>query len=151
MTWEELELPVLRWVLSVGDGGTGELGHGSGEPFAGLPELTQAQVEDALTRLEEFGLVVALTARVETSDYIEWPRLRVSADGLRVLGEWPPHDSATLQQALVAVLTQFADELPEDDARSVRRTAGGIARFAHGVVADAAQGELKRLGKEAAE
>lgn len=143
-----MELPVLRWVLAEGDGATGELGHGSGEPFAGLPDVTQAEVED-VTRLEEHALVVALNARVETSDYIEWPRLRVSADGLRVLGEWPPHDSATLQQALVAALTHFADEVSEEEARPVRRMAGGIARFAHGVVADATQGELRRLGSEA--
>jgi hypothetical protein len=148
MTWEELELPVLCWVLGDGLGGTGELGHGSTEPFAELPELTHAQVEEALTRLEQHGLVVALTKRVETSDYTEWPRLRVSADGLRVLGEWPPDDSATLQQALVAVLLQFADELPDDEAGPVRRTAGGIARFAHDVIAGAAQNELQRLGED---
>jgi hypothetical protein len=151
MTWDELELPVLRWVLTDGSGGTRELRLSTSEPFEPLPELTQAQVDEALTRLEHHGLVVARPARVETSDYAEWLGLRVSADGLRVLGEWPPADSASLQQALVAVLRQFADGLPEEEAAPVRRTAGGIARFAHGVVADVAQGELKRLGKGAVE
>ncbi len=151
MTWEELELPVLRWVLAEGEAATSELGLGSGEPFAALPTLTQAQVEEALTQLEEHCLVVALSPRVETSDYSAWPRLRVSANGLRVLGEWPPYDSATLQRALVDLLRGFADELPEEEAQPVRRAAGGIARFAHGVVTDAAQGELRRLGKGAME
>ncbi len=100
MSWETLELPVLQWTLRAGDGGTGELPHGSQEPFAPVPELTQAQVEDALTRLEEHGLIVATTARVETSDYTQWPRVRPSANGLRVLGEWPPADSAASKRRL---------------------------------------------------
>jgi hypothetical protein len=42
LTWEELELPVLRWALEHGDDGTGDLTYGSTEPFARIPELTEA-------------------------------------------------------------------------------------------------------------
>jgi hypothetical protein len=146
-TWEALELPVLQWVLRNGDNGTGELPHRSAEPFAGVPEVTQAQAHEALTRLQEFGLVTG--EPVETSDYTQWPRVRPTANGLRVLGEWPPQDSAAVQAALVAVLRSIADELPEEQAEqagALRRAAGGVGRFTKEVFTGVALGQLQGLG-----
>lgn len=146
-SWDELELPVLRWVQEAGDGGTGELAHGSPTPFEGVPAVSQARVEEALTRLKKFGLIVG--RRVETSDYSEWFQLRPTANGLRVLGEWPPADGATLQEALVKVLLGLADDLPEVEATAVRRSAGGLARFGGNVLSDITQRELRRVGEDA--
>ncbi|MCA1708734.1 MAG: hypothetical protein LC808_37825 [Actinobacteria bacterium] len=145
-SWEELELPVLRWVQEAGDGGTGQLAHGSPTPFEGVPAVSEAGVEEALTRLEEFGLIVG--RRVESSDYSEWSQLRPTANGLRVLGEWPPADGATLQEALVNVLLSLAEDLPEAEATPVRRTAGGLARFGGHVLSDITQRELRRVGED---
>lgn len=50
-TWEQLEGPVLRWVLEHGNEGTPQLPYGSSEPIAGIPDLTEAQVAEAIKRL----------------------------------------------------------------------------------------------------
>jgi hypothetical protein len=43
----------------------------------------------------------------------------------------------------------LADELPPEDAQRVRRAAGGVGRFAGGVLSDVAQAELKGIGGSA--
>lgn len=150
VSWEGLELPALRWVLAHGDAGTGKLALGSADESEAVPVLSMAQLDEALVRLEDFGLITGLD-RIETNAYSEWPWLRPTADGLRVLGEWPPEESATLQRALVQVLLRVADELPPEEAGPVRRAAGGVGQFAGGVLSDVAQAELKRAGGSAVE
>ena len=149
LTWDELEFPVLQWVLRDGDNGTGELPLRSTTSFAGMPEVTQSHLDEALARLREFGLV--LGERVETSDYVEWPRVRPTANGLRVLGEWPPEDSAAVQAALATVLRSVADDLPEEEqeqAGALRRAAGGVGRFTRDVFTSVALGQLQGFGGE---
>ncbi|MDQ6751296.1 MAG: hypothetical protein M3Z33_11155 [Actinomycetota bacterium] len=150
-TWEELELPVLQWAQRDGDSGSDRLWHNSTEPFAGAPQVTQVQADEALSRLDEYGLIAGRDRRVETSDFAEWPRVRPTANGLRVLGEWPPEKDAAVHQALVAVLRNVADDLlDEDEAGAVRRAAGSLDRFGAGVVGDVAQDELKSIGGDIA-
>jgi hypothetical protein len=72
------------------------------EAFDGAPDVTEAQAEEALPRLEEFGLIAG--DRIETSDLAKCSRIGSTANGLRVLGESPPEESATLQHTLMAVL-----------------------------------------------
>lgn len=121
-TWEELEAPVLRWVLEHGREGTGQLWHDSSEPFAGIPELTQAQVADAIKRLQQYGLV-ASEKPTATNAYESWHQLRPSADGLRVLGEWPPAQGAAVNVALARILRALADsdEVSEEERTAARR------------------------------
>jgi hypothetical protein len=106
-TWEELEEPVLRWVLEHGDEGTGELAYRSTEAFAGIPALTQAQVAEAIKRLQQYRLA-ASEGPSATNTYERWRELRPTADGLRVLGEWPPADAAAVNVALARVLRALA-------------------------------------------
>ena len=145
-TWEELEAPVLRWVLEHGREGTGQLWHDSSEPFAGIPELTQAQVAEAIKRLQEHGLV-ASDKPTATNAYESWPQLRPTADGLRVLGEWPPTVGAEVNVALARILRALAssDDLSDEERTATRRAAGTLSQMAGGVVMDVAQEEMKKL------
>jgi hypothetical protein len=150
-TWEELELPVLRWVLEHGDEGTGQLAYESAELFAGVPELTESQVAAAIKRLHQHGLI-ATNGPVATNAYEDWHALRPTADGLRVLGEWPPAQSATINVALARILRALADsdEVPEEDKTAARRAAGTVASTAGEVVMDVVKEEMTRLVTEAA-
>jgi hypothetical protein len=149
-TWEELELPVLRWVLEQGEG-TGPLSYGSSEPFDGIPELTQSQVAEAIKRLQHYGLV-ARNEPMATGAYEEWNALRPTANGRRVLGEWPPAEGATLNVALARILRALADSdqlSDKEDKTAARRTAGTVASTAGEVVLDVVKDEMARLVADA--
>jgi hypothetical protein len=145
-TWEELEAPVLHWVLKHGDEGTGQLWYGNAEPFAGIPELTQAQVADAIKRLQQHGLV-ASEKPTATNAHESWHQLRPTADGLRVLGEWPPAEGAAVNVALARILRALAssDDVSDEERTATRRAAGTLSQMAGGVVMDVAQEEMRRL------
>jgi hypothetical protein len=64
--------------------------------------LSHMQVDDALMRLERHGLIAG--SRHEGSGTTWWMQLRPTADGLRVLGEWPPVEAATINVALAQIL-----------------------------------------------
>jgi hypothetical protein len=144
--WDEFEAVVLRWVLDHGDKGTGELPHDSAEPFGAIPELSEAEVAQALKRLHQYGLVAGEESA--TFSFERWRELRPTADGLRVLGEWPPAEAAAVNVALARILRAFADTaavLPEEKT-AARRAAGTLASLAGDVVMDVAQGEMRQLG-----
>jgi hypothetical protein len=145
LTWAQHELPVLRWVLEQGLEGTGQLPHKSEEPFPAIPTLTQPQVAEAIRRLVEHGLVAGSSST--TIGYEMWYRLRPTADGLRVLGEWPPAEAATVNVALARILRALAgsDELSETEKSAARRAAGTIANTAGDVVLDVVKDEMARL------
>jgi hypothetical protein len=144
-TWEQLELPTLLWVLRHGDEGTGPLPHKSDEPFEAVPELSKSQVAEAIARLEEHGLVAGSSS--PTMGHARWSALRPTADGLRVLGEWPPADPATVNIALAHVLRAVAgsEELPEADETTARRAAEAIESFSGEVVLDVVKAEVAKL------
>jgi hypothetical protein len=146
LTWEELELPVLQWVLDHGDEGTGQLYFTSADAFGGVPSLTGPQVAEALRRLQEHGLVVS-NGPLSTNAFDEWRRARPSADGLRVLGQWPPTQAAAVNVALARILRSLADSdaIPDEDKPAARRAAGTVASTAGEVVMDVVQDEMTRL------
>ena len=150
LTWEELELPVLRWALEHGDDGTGDLTYGSTEPFARIPELTEAQVAEAIKRLQQHGLMAG-DEPFATSSSEEWSSLRPSAHGLRVLGEWPPAEGAAVNVALARILRALADsdQVQEPDKMATRRAAGTLANTAGEVVMDVVKAEMTKLVTEA--
>ena len=146
LTFDELELPVLRWSLELPTFAQVELLRG--EPAEGLPTLTGDQVDDALRRLEGDGLLVG--GRVEGAGAFYWDGPRPTAKGLRVLGEWPPTEEASLQEVLAAALHTLAETLPDQEqASAARRGGSGVTRMAGGVVNDTAKAELRRLAGEA--
>ena len=145
LTWEELELPVLQWVFRHGDDGTGQLRHHTEDRFEAIPHLTEPQVAEAIKRLAGHGLVSGEPSA--TNSYESWHRVRTTADGLRVLGEWPPAEPATVNIALARILRALADsdQLPETDQDAARRAAGTIASTAGEVVLDVVKDEMSRL------
>ncbi|MHB8694282.1 MAG: hypothetical protein ACYDHH_23835 [Solirubrobacteraceae bacterium] len=109
----------------------------------GIPNLTLSQVREAIERLEEHGLVAA-SARSATFGYQGWYRLRPTADGLRVFGEWPPAESASVDAALVHVLAGN-DDFQDEDRSAARRAAGTVANLFGDVVLDVLKNEVSRL------
>jgi hypothetical protein len=152
LPWDELELPVLKWVHTADPDATGfvETGDLSRDAASSemLPQLSALQVDQALTTLRDYGLIVG--DRAEALD--SWRTgLRVTGSGLRVLGEWPPDDSAALGDALIRVLRRIASDLPDsDDAATVRQAAGVVSRISGGAVFDLAKEYVQRLGEDLA-
>jgi hypothetical protein len=146
LRWEQMEAPILRWVLEHGNEGTGQLWHESEEPFGSIPELTQAQVADAIKRLQQYGLV-ASEKPTATNAYESWHQLRPTADGLRVLGDWPPAQGAAVNVALARILRALADsdEVSEEERTAMRRAAGTLSQMTGDVVMDVAQEEMRKL------
>lgn len=144
-TWDELELPVLQWTLSAG-GDTGVLPYDGDEPFPAIPGLTKPEVADAIARLEEHELIAA-TSSSSTMAYRMWFGVRPTADGLRVLGEWPPAESSTVNDALVHILRALADsaELSTPEQTAARRAAGTIATTGGDLVFSVVKDEMTRL------
>lgn len=150
MAWEDWELPALRWVHATPPEDTGGIStgnlHRSDNPAEALPELTESRLDEALRRLEQHGLLVG--QRGETSDLAFWMQLRVTADGLRVLGEWPPAEGAGVNDALAAILRRLAPELPEEDATAARRAGSTVAKMSSGAVLDVLKEQAQRLGED---
>ena len=66
---------------------------GRDDPADVLPELTESQLDEALRRLEQYGLIAG--ERGQTVDFVFWMHLRM-------LGEWPPAEGAAVNDALAA-------------------------------------------------
>jgi hypothetical protein len=149
VAWEDVELPVLNWVFESSrdhEFDSPDLPHESSEPSP-VPGVAQSKLDDALSRLTDFGLVDG--RRGATFAYAFWTRLRPTAAGLRVLGEWPPTAASELNQAVVGMLRSLAEASDDPEAeKSFRRAAAAVARFGEGVVVDLAKAELRRLGGE---
>jgi hypothetical protein len=149
---DELDLPVLRWVHTA-EPNWGDLLQTDDLPRDGescrlVPGLSVPQLDEALRTLHGLGLI--LGERHETSGLICWTRLRPTATGLRVLGEWPPHDAAALNDALARALRTISDDLPDDDRTALRRAASAVSKLPAGAVLDVAKEQLQNLGGDIA-
>jgi len=142
-SWERFELLILRWVKEASPGLNWRFDR-SHDPSEEVPSLSGFQLDEGLRRLEGFGLVAG--RRNEYSGYFVWSGLRPTADGLRVLGEWPPGPEASVGTALVRVLRELAEQSNEPEAKAFKRAAGAVGHFGDDVVTDVAKGELRRLG-----
>jgi hypothetical protein len=140
-----VDLPVLRIVAGIDYAAHWRFGRD--EAPDELPELRGEELDGALRRLEEHGLITAGDRR-EAIGYFLWSRLRPTADGWRVLGEWPPSAKADMGIALVHVLRALAEQSEEGEAKPLRRAAGAAGRLAGNVVFDVAKGEIRRVGGE---
>jgi hypothetical protein len=153
LTWEQLELPALRWVHTATvegqeDVGTGDMGRTDG-PSAVLPEVSEKELDEALRRLYEYGLIDG--DRDETSGLVFWMALRPTANGLRALGEWPPGDAGSINQTVSEILRNLAEQVPEDEGTTLRQAGTAVGKFSAGTVMDVLKGEAQRLAEEAVE
>jgi hypothetical protein len=146
--WSDVDEPVLRWLLERSDDAQWrsvmlELSLYEPEDCAGELglSLNSRQVDEALTRLHDYGLIAG---NRHLTDCAIWSHLRLTADGLILLGEWPDPDRVASFEGLQALLARLAAEVDDNDERSaVRRAAGAIGRLGKGVV----DSELESLGE----
>jgi len=147
-TWERVDEPVLRFVWEAEYNAQYRFDReGSTEE---VPHLDGAELDDALRRLCEHGLIT-WAERVETFGAYTYSRLRLAPDGLRVLGEWPPAERAQLGAAIVAILRNLAEDTHDPaEQKPLHRAAGTVAQLATNVAFDVAAGEARRLGGDLA-
>jgi hypothetical protein len=147
LTWEELELPVLRWVL---ESRQDQLELASDRSCSEIADhLSDLEIDDAMMRLERHGLIAG--SRHEGSGTTWWMQLRPTAAGLRVLGEWPPVEAATINIALAHILRALSAELSDkDQATAARRAGSALSKMSGEIVLDVVKGEVRRLGGEGA-
>jgi hypothetical protein len=118
------------------------------EPFDPVPGLTSGDVQKALLRLRSHGLIDG--TEIAAFGNSTWTRLRVTAPGLIVLGEWPDLDRVASAAALHRLLRELSDDAPEEDQTALRRAAGVVARTADDVLRGTAADVAGSLGEEAA-
>jgi hypothetical protein len=147
-TWERVDEPVLRFVWEAEYNAQYRFDReGSTEE---VPYLDGAELDDALRRLGQHGLIM-WAERVETFGAYTYSRLRLAPDGLRVLGEWPPAERAQLGAAVVAILRNLAEDTDDPaEQKPLHRAAGTVAQLATNVAFDVAAGEARRLGGDLA-
>lgn len=147
LSWDEFESLVLHWVFENTGTDSGLLPHHSTEPFEDIQSLTQPQVAEAIERLIEHGLIAARGGPIVTIGYKAWLGLRPTANGLRVLGQWPPADAASVNSALAHVLRKLAgtDGLPDEDRSAAKRAATTVANLSSDVVLDVMKDEIAKL------
>jgi len=143
LTWEQLEEPVLRWVADPANERVDFEWAGATSPLA--PQLSDTEVNGALLRLQQHELIRG--EYYEGSGASWWSGLRATADGLRVLGEWPPAREASVQDVLVLVLRELGHDLPDGDASTVRRAGSAVAKSSSTALAETAKGVLRRGGE----
>lgn len=152
-TWTDIDEPVLRWVAEQGPslppGWMLKLELRPTIPSVDIPGLDEAQIHDALLRLESAGLVAANDPQ-ETNAHVYWSRLRVTARGSMVLGAWPDLDQVDAVEAMQVSLAALAEAEPDPERRTALRRAAGLLgslgasvaiKIATGAAADAG-GEL---------
>lgn len=139
-TWSEIDEPVLCWLLErdVDPEWKGSIQltlRPQPEAVVELGGLDTAQIDAALLRLQDHMLIAG--HRSEAIGYSRWSRLRLRAEGLILLGEWPDLDriaSATGLQALLAALAEQAEDAGQQG--DLRRTVGAIGRLGEAIVED---------------
>ena len=94
------------------------------EPFEGIPGLTSRDVEESLLRLLSDGLIDGMESAAFGNS--TWSRLRVTARGLIVMGEWPDLDRVATAASLHRLLRALSEDAPEDDQTALRRAAGVV-------------------------
>ena len=152
--WAQIDEPVLRWLRETRDSPLTdarilELGlRTATERCEEVPGLTTEQVDQALIRLLEHGLIEG--ERGETSALANWANLRVTGSGLQVLGEWPDLDQLAGAVGLKLLLGELAiDARDPEDQSALRRLVGAIGEVGEGVALRTLSSAAAEVGEEA--
>jgi hypothetical protein len=152
-TWSESDEPVLRWLREQGSSFLPEtwnlkLGlRRSVEPPDEVPGLSSEQMDQALTRLLEHGLIDG--RRQETIGYAFWSGLRMTARGMQVLGEWPDLDQLTSAVGMKMLLNELAKSATDtEDQGALRRMVGVIGEVGEGIALSTLNTAVEDLGGE---
>lgn len=150
-TWTEIDEPVLRWLRGKGSSFLPEvwileLGLRNGvEPSQEIDGLSTEQEHEALVRLQGHGLIEGRCQ--EAIGFSTWSRLRVTARGLQVLGEWPDLDQLASAVGLKLLLNELASRAADsDDQSALRRLVGIVGEVGEGVAIGLINHEAAELG-----
>jgi hypothetical protein len=116
------------------------------EPSEDVPGLTERQVDDALLRLESYGLMSSRHPRSETVSYAIYNSPRLTSLGHRVLGDWPDLEQLSAVEALHLALAAVAEDSPPEERRTLRRAVGIVGDLGGAIVQTAAAGTIAELG-----
>lgn len=119
------------------------------KPFEPIEGLDTRQVHEALARLESHGLIDGRES--PTMGQTSWHALRVTAQGLIILEEWPDLDRVASAAAIHRLLTLLADDAPEEEKSALRRAAGAVSRTAGDVIEGTVADIAGTAGREAAD
>ena len=146
LPWDQFEALVLRWAFAHAGEDTGLLLHRTENVFEDIPSLKQPQVIEAIERLLEHGLIAARSS-THTIGYKGWSGVRPTADGMRVLGEWPPTNGANVNAAFAHILREMAGspELTDEQKGAARRAAATVTNLSGDVVLEVMKEEIARL------
>jgi hypothetical protein len=147
-----VDQPVLRWVFGLPS--TLEhilytLHEREPVPDDEIPGLDSREINESLHRLASHGLIDGRSA--QTSHDTSWSQLRITAQGLRLLGEWPDLDLVASAATFHHVLRRLAEDAPDEEKSALVRAAGSISRTADAVVQGTVNSIAGSLGKEAGE
>jgi hypothetical protein len=150
--WDRVDEPILRWVASLGSVMGSDtrldLELREPEPFEAVPGLTSREVQESLLRLRSHRLIDGTESAAFGNS--TWSRLRVTAAGLIVMGEWPDLDRVATAASLHQLLRALSEDAPEEDQNALRRAAGVVARTADDVLRGTAADVAGAMGEEAA-
>lgn len=126
-----------------------ELAFAQPTPFEEIPGLSSRDVHESLKRLVTHGFVAGSSdVPIESAT---WWKLRVTASGWIMLGEWPDLDRVASAASIHGLLDALADEAPEEKRGALKRAAGVISRTADEVVRGTAADIARTIGREAAD
>jgi hypothetical protein len=136
--WDDVDEPVLRWLA----GESSSFIHAwqlqltirpDPPPSDEVAGLSERQVDEALTRLGDHGLIDG--NRMETIGYSVWSRLRVTGLGQQVLGEWPELDRLNTAEGLRLLLAKIAEQSSDaDEQADYRRAVGFLTSIGDGII-----------------
>jgi hypothetical protein len=147
--WGTIDEPVLRWVASLPPSLEVEiqtLQVREPEPFPHVAGLDSRGAHESLLRLRSHALIDGNDHG--TTHYVAWSRLRVTADGWKVLGEWPDLDRVATAASIHGLLRILADEAPDEERDALLRAAGVAARTADAVLRDTVTDVAKTVGED---
>src|SRR5699024_6144258 len=113
-----------------------------------VADLDSRSAHASLLRLRSYALVDGHDSA--TTHYVVWSRLRVTADGWRVLGDWPDLDRVASAATIHRLLQTLADDAPEPEREALIRASGVAARTGDEVLRDTIADVAKSIGEEAA-
>lgn len=152
-TWSEIDEPVLRWLHAQPSSFIPETWilrlelRRYTKPSEEVPDLSTEQVDQALIRLQKHGLIDG--ERGEAIGFSSWSRLRVTALGMQLLGEWPDLDQLASAVSLKLLLNELANLAPDsEDHGALRRLIGVAGEVGEAVVVSTLNNAAGELGAD---
>jgi len=120
----------------------------SAQPHEGLPELTEAEFEDAVTTLADAGYVAWGHRESEGGGGRSYSHFQVTGAGKQALGLWPRFDALGSPGELAGLLEALAaDAATEEERTNLRRAAEAVRQAGPDLLRSLAAGVLGGLAR----